>query len=289
MRKKAIGMRGSLVLVALGLLALPVSNAGAETVLEKISRTSTLTAGTRTSSIPFAYINKKKEWVGFSVDLIKEIHQRLERELAEKITLELKEVTPETRIFQVANRTIDIECGSTTYTQTRDQIVDFSISFFFTGSRLVVKKRSFITGLRDLAGKRVGVTRGTTNEQIVRKKRPQAKLVLFENHRDGFRALQQDKIDAYSTDGILLAGLVAKAPNPEEFEVVDFFSGEPYACIVPENDSNWRDFVNHTIMGMIESGKYTELYDKWFGEQGVVSYPMPTWLKVYIGLQAMPR
>ena len=105
--------QGSLVLVALGLLALPVSNAGAETVLEKISRTRTLTAGTRTSSIPFAYINEKKEWVGFSVDLIKEIHRHLEREMAEKITLELKEVTPETRIFQVANRTIDFECGST--------------------------------------------------------------------------------------------------------------------------------------------------------------------------------
>ncbi|MFQ5990072.1 MAG: amino acid ABC transporter substrate-binding protein [Candidatus Methylomirabilales bacterium] len=289
MRQQAIGMRGSLILITLGILAFPMGKVGAETVLEKISRTRKFTAGTRTSSIPFAYVNKKKEWVGFSVDLIKEIHQRLERELRKKITLELKEVTPETRIFLVANRTIDIECGSTTFTQSRDEVVDFSINFFYTGSRLLVKKRSFIMTLDDLAGKRVGVTRGTTNEAIIREKQPQAKLLLFKDHPEGFRALQQDTIDAYSTDGILLAGLVTKAPNPDEYAVVDFFSSEPYACMLPENDSKWRDFVNHTFMRLIESGKYFELYDKWFGKQGVVPYPMPTWVEVFIGLQRMPR
>lgn len=289
LRQQAIGMRGSLVLLTLGILALPLSEAGAETVLEQISRTKKFTAGTRTSSIPFAYVNEKKEWVGFSVDLIKEIHRRLERELGKQVTLELKEVTPKTRIFLVANRTIDIECGTTTFTQTRDRIVDFSINFFYTGSRLLVKKRSFITSLDDLGGKRVGVTRGTTNEAIVREKQPQAKLVLFNDHREGFRALQQDTIDAYSTDGILLAGLVAKAANPDQYAVVDFFSSEPYACMLPENDSKWRDFVNHTFMRLIESGKYFELYDKWFGKQGVVPYPMPAWVEVFMGLQRMPK
>ena len=282
-------VRCGLILVAFCLLALWVGTAGAETVLEKIYRTRTLTAGTWPSSIPFAYVNEEKEWVGFSVDLIKAIHRRLERELGDKVTLELKQVTPKTRVFLVANRTIDIECSSTTYTRTRDRIVDFSINFFYTGSRLLVKKSSFISGLGDLAGKRVGVIGGTTNEKAVRKKQPQATLILFDNHQEGFRALQQGKIDAYTTDGILLAGLLAKAPNPDEYEIVDFFSSEPYACMLPENDSKWRDFVNHTIMGLIEDGGYFEIYEKWFGERGVVPYPMPTWLKVYIGLQAMPE
>lgn len=278
-----------LILVALGLLALPLGEARAETVLEKIYRTRTLTVGTWTSSIPFAYINEKKEWVGFSVDLIKAIHRRLEGELGKAITLELREVTPKTRVFLVANGTIDIECGSTTYTQTRDRIVDFSINFFYTGSRLLVKKRTFIASLDDLAGKRVGVIGGTTNEKAVRKKQPQATLILFNHQQEGFGALQRDEIDAYSTDGILLAGLLANTPNPDEYEIVDFFSSEPYACMLPENDSKWRDFVNHTIMGLIEDGGYFDIYDKWFGKQGVVPYPMPTWLKVYIRLQVMPE
>ncbi len=289
MSHKTISMWISIILATFGLLAFPVGRAGAETVLEKISRTGKLTAGTRTASIPLAYINKENEWVGFSVDLIKEIHRRVNRNLAKEITLELKKVTPQTRIPMVANRTVDIVCGSTTYTRSRDETADFSINYFYTGSQLLVKKGRLINRLRDLAGKRVGVTRGTTNERIIRVKQPQARLVEFNDHDEGFEALQQEKIDAYSTDGILLAGLVAKSPNPSDYEVVAFFSKEPYSCILPENDSRWRDFVNHTIMELIENGTYFALYDKWFGEDGVVYYPMPDVVKAHMFLQVMPR
>jgi ABC-type amino acid transport substrate-binding protein len=288
-RQKIIGMRSVLVLGTLALVTVPVGSAGAESVLKKINRTGTLTAGTPTSAFPFAYMNEKKEWVGFSVDLIKEIQQRLEGKLGKKIHLELKGVTQQTRIPMVANGTIDIECGSTTYTQSRDETVDFSINFFYAGSQLLVRKDSFITSLAGLAGKRVGATEGTTNAEIIREKQPQATLVLFQSHDEGFQALQQKKVDAYSTDGVLLAGLAAKAANPNEFEIVDFFSKEPYSCILPEDDSKWKDFVNHTFMDLIENGKYFKLYDKWFGEKGVIHYPMPDVIKLYILFQVMPK
>ncbi|MFQ5989119.1 MAG: amino acid ABC transporter substrate-binding protein [Candidatus Methylomirabilales bacterium] len=289
MKHQRIVMHG-VILLTLGLLALPVGQASAETVLEKISRTGQLTAGTRTSSIPLAYINEKNEWVGLSIDLLKAIQQRLQRNMAKPIKLELKEVTPKTRIPLVANRTIDIECGSTTYTRDRDETVDFSINFFYTGSQLLVKLDSPIRGIQDLAGKRVGATQGTTNEKILRARQPLAKLVVFQDHSQGFLALQQGKIDAYSTDGILLAGLAAKSPTPDAFKVVGtFFSKEPYSCILPQHDSTWRDFVNHTFMEVIESGTYFELYEKWFGENGVVNYPMPTPIKAFMLLQVMPR
>ena len=288
MKRKIIGVWSGLVLATLALVTVPVGSANAESVLKKINRTGTLTAGTPTSAFPFAYMNDKKEWVGFSVDLIKEVQQRLEGKLGKKIHLELKGVTQQTRIPMVANGTIDIECGSTTYTQSRDETVDFSINFFYAGSQLLVRKGSF-TSLAGLAGKRVGATKGTTNAAIIREKQPQATLVLFESHDEGFQALQEKKIDAYSTDGVLLAGLAAKAANPNEFEIVDFFSKEPYSCILPEDDSKWRDFVNHTFMDLIENGKYFELYDKWFGEKGVIHYPMPNVIKLYMLFQVMPK
>ncbi len=193
MRQKTIRMVVSLIVVTLGHLALTVGKASAETVLEKINRTGKFTAGTRTSSIPFAYINEKNEWVGFSVDLLNEINNRLNRNLIKKVTLELKEVTPKTRIALVANRTVDIECGSTTYTRSRDETVDFSVNFFYTGSQLLVKKGSDIKNLRDLRGKRVGATQGTTNERILRTRQPQAKIVVFQDHAQGFLALQQGR------------------------------------------------------------------------------------------------
>jgi len=99
--------------------------AQAETVLEKIKRTGVLTAGTRGESIPFAYVNEKNEWIGFSIDLLEAIRARLEKKLAKPIKLAKKEVTPETRIPLVASRTIDVECESTTYTRGREETVDF--------------------------------------------------------------------------------------------------------------------------------------------------------------------
>ncbi len=264
----------------------------AETVLEKISRTGVLTAGTRGTSIPFAFINEKNEWIGFSIDLLEAIRARLEKKLAKRIKLEKKEVTPATWIRLVANRNVDVECGSTTHTRgrDRDEAVDFSITFFFTGSQLLVKQSSGIRSLADLAGKRVGAAQGTTNEKALRAAQPKADVVTFQDHATGFLALEQGRIVAYVSDGILLAGLGAKAKNAKDYAVVgDFFSKDPYACMVRENDSKWRDFVNHTFMELIDNGKFFELYDKWFGERGVVPYPMSDRVRNYMLMQSMPE
>ena len=262
----------------------------AETVVEKISRTGVLTAGTRGNNIPFAFINEKNDWIGFSIDLLEAIRARLEKKLAKRIRLEKKEITPATRMALVANRTLDVECGSTTYTRGRDETVDFSINFFFTGSQLLVKKGSGIKSVADVAGKRVGAAQGTTNEKALRASQPKADVVTFQDHPAAFLALEQGRIVAYVTDGILLAGLAAKARNPKDYEVVgDFFSKDPYSCMVPENDSKWRDFVNHTFMELIDNGKYFELYDKWFGERGVVHYPMSDKVRNYMIMQSMPE
>ncbi len=262
----------------------------AETVLEKIKRTGVLTAGTRGTSIPVAFINEKNEWIGFSIDLLEAIRARLEKKLGRPIKLEKKEINPENRVRLVANRTIDVECGSTTYTRARDEIVDFSINFFFTGSQLLVKKGSGIKSVADVAGKRVGAAHATTGEKALRASQPKADVVTFQDHPAGLLALEQGRIVAYVTDGILLAGLAAKAKNPKDYEVVgDFLAKDPYSCMVPENDSKWRDFVNHTFMELIDSGKYFELYDKWFGERGVVPYPMSGKVRNYMIMQSMPE
>ena len=262
----------------------------AETVLEKISRTGVLVAGTRGTTIPFAFINEKNEWIGFSIDLLEAIRTRLEKKLGKRIKLEKKEVLPTTRMQLVANRTLDVECSSATYTRGRDETVDFSINFFFTGGQLLVKKGSGIKSLADVAGKRVGAQQGTTQEKTLRAFQPKVDVVPFQDIAAAFLALEQGKVVAWAQDGILLAGLVAKARNPRDYEVVgDFFTRDPYSCMVPENDSKWRDFVNHTFMELIDNGKYFELYDKWFGERGVVPYPMSDQVRNYMIMQSMPE
>jgi polar amino acid transport system substrate-binding protein/glutamate/aspartate transport system substrate-binding protein len=102
-------------------------------------------------------------------------------------------------------------------------------------------------------------------------------------------ALQQGVVDAYCTDGILLAGLRAKAQDPAEFELVGgLITYDPYAYIIRENDSNFRDFVNAQLIAMIKDGRYDQLYTKWFGPDGTVPYPMTEEARILMKLQAWP-
>src|SRR3972149_6213393 len=209
------------LLVALAVMLASVAAAAAETTLEKIARTGTLTIGTRTGSPPFAYVNKQNEWVGFSIDLVEQIiTPAVSRRGGKPVKLEKKESTPAPRIPLLSSGAVDLIAGTMTDTRPRRDSVDFSLTFFATGAQLLVKKGSPIRGVKDIAGKRIGAQQGSTNERIIREKYPQAQLVVFPDQPAAFTALAQGKLDAYTNDGIQLAGLKAKAPNPGGWGVV---------------------------------------------------------------------
>ena len=268
---------------------------GAQGTLDKIAKSGEFTVGVRDGAIPFGFISKDNEHVGFSVDVAKEFNKALEKKLGKSIKFTLKTTNPKTRIPLVANGTIDIECGSTTHTVAREETVDFTLTVFLTGTQLLVKKGSGIKSYKDLPGKKVGAAQGSTNEKAIRdlndkgEIKPAANIVVYQEHTQGFLALQRGILDAYVTDGILLAGLKAKAPNPDEFDVVGgFITYDPYAFIVRENDSRFRDFINIEIINMIKDGRFFKIYDKWLGPKGTVPYPISDEFRTLLKLQAWP-
>ena len=267
-----------------------------ESVLEKVKRTGEITIGHREGSIPFGFYDKAGNWVGFSVDLGELLVEELEKELNMDIEYIKKPVNPETRIPLVANRTVDIVMGSSTHTIPREDTVDFTITFFLTGSRLLVPKGSPIRDFEDLAGKKVGATLGSTNERVLRNANaegiisPACIIETVEDHPKGFLALSEGKTDAYCTDGSLLAGMKQAAPVPEDWEIVGrLLTYDPYAYIVPEDDSNWRDFVNTFLIHLIKSGEFYKIYNKWMGPNGVVPIDMTHEYKTLLELQCWPE
>jgi ABC-type amino acid transport substrate-binding protein len=274
---------------ALVLLAAAVP-AAAETTLEKIARTGTFVVGTRTGSPPFGFIDRQNTWGGFSVDLAKLIHANIEKKVGKQVKFELKESTPATRIPLLTRGAVDLIAGTMTITRARRESLDFSAVFFVTGAQFLVKKGSPIRGLRDIAGKRIGAQQGSTNEKFLREKHPQAQLVVFPDQPAAFTALAQGKIDAYTNDGVQLAGLKAKAPNPGEWDVVgEFYTYEPYGIAMRKNDSDFRNLVDFALMEAIEGGAYEKLYDKWFGPRGEVPYPLSETARIFLQLQVIPR
>ena len=241
------------VVMALALLAVSVTPAAAQpkATLDKIGETGTLTIGTRTGSPPFAYVNARNEWVGFSVDLIAE---------------------------------------TMTDTRTRRDSVDFSLTFFVTGAQFLVKKGSPIKGIKNIDGKRIAAQQGSTNARIIREKAPKAILREFPDQPAAFQALAQGQVDAYTNDGIQLAGLKVKSPNPAQWDIVgDFYSYEPYGMAMRKGESDFRNVVNSGLMDGIESGKFFEIYDKWFGVKGELPYPMDARVRSFMLLQVVPK
>ena len=259
--------------------------------LDKIGQSGTLVIGTRTGSPPFAYVNKDNQWVGFSIDLVEQaIVPALSKKLGKDIKVEKKESTPPTRIPLLSSNAVDLIAGTMTDTRARRDSVDFSLTFFVTGAQFLVKKGSPIKGIQNIGGKRIAAQQGSTNARIVREKAPNAQLREFPDQPAAFQALVQGQVDAYTNDGIQLAGLKAKAPKPDAWVIAgDFFSYEPYGMAMRKNDSDFRAVVNNGLMEAIESGKYFEIYDKWFGPKGEVPYPLTPENKRFLQLQVVPK
>jgi ABC-type amino acid transport substrate-binding protein len=267
----------------------------AGSTMDRIEKTGKVRLGFREGSIPFAFIDPKVgKHVGFSVDMAGLLAENLSKRFGKKIEIEPYTVTVKTRIPMVVNGTVDVEMGSTTYTAKREEVADFSLIFFFSETTFLVAKDSGIKTLADLNGKRIGAARGSTNLQAIEKlvkagKFKPANIMVVETHPQGMLALKSGKIDVYSTDRSLLEGLRMKDKNPDKWTTVDFaIAYEPYAYIVRENDSDFRDFVNNTIVWSIKTGKFFEMYEKWMGPDGVVPIKMSQAYKDYLQMIVYP-
>ena len=273
-------MRGAMFFV-LALLAGYSGAAAAEATLDKIGRTGTLTIGTRTGSPPFAYVDTNNRWVGFSIDLVEQfVAPAISKKLGKTIRVAKKESTPPTRIPLLTSNAVDLIAETMTDTPERRASVDFSLTFFYTGAQFLVKKGSRITGIDSVGGKRVAAQQGATNARILRERVPSVKLVEFPDQPAAFQALAQGRVEAYTNDGIQLAGLKAKAPRPDDWAIVgNFYSSEPYGMAMRKNEPAFRTLVDAALADAIQSGKYFELYDKYFGPKGELPYPMSADMK----------
>ncbi len=160
---KKWGMLAILVAAGCGLAFLTPAVQAGET-MDKIEKSGKIKVGFREDSIPFAFIDPKVgKQVGFSVDMAGILAENLSKYFGKKIEIEPVTITGKTRIPMIINGTTDVEMGSTTYTQEREDVVDFSLTFFFSDTSFLVPKDSSIKTQQDLNGKRLGGARGTTN------------------------------------------------------------------------------------------------------------------------------
>jgi glutamate/aspartate transport system substrate-binding protein len=259
--------------------------------LAKIAESGEIVLGHRESSVPFAYLNDAQEPIGYSMDLCMKVVEAVEETLGKDIEVRYVPVNPKTRIALIANGTIDLECGSTTNNLTRQQQVEYLPTTFVTGTKILTRKDSGISSVDDLDGKAIALAQGTTNERAIKAaveaRGLDVKILPVRDHAEGMLSLETDRVDAYSTDHILLHGLIAKSKTPDDFAVVgDFLSFDPYALMVRRDDSAFELVGKTAIAEVFRSGEINEIYSKWFDPLGVPADPL---LQAAFQLGALPE
>lgn len=267
-----------------------------EFALDKIKRMSEFSVGARQGVFPFGYLDKDNKWTGISTEIAREVHRNIEKELKTSIKLNLVPVTSQTRIPLLVNGTVDMDAGSTVVTQAREKVVDFTIPFLATGLHLLLPADSTIKSWKDLAGKRMGTVQGGFDSELYAdlnkagKITPPVEIVAFRDQPDGFQALVNGAVAAYSSDGPILAGLRARAAKPQDWKIIDpEISSELYSFAVRQNDSGFRDLVNATFVDLFGSGRFMELYNLFLGPSSQVPLPIDANMKALIYLYALPK
>jgi glutamate/aspartate transport system substrate-binding protein len=267
--------------------------------LKKIKDSRTVTLGYRASSIPFSYLNKLREPIGYSIDLCNEAVKETANELeGVEIGISYKLVRAETRIAAVSSGEIDLECGSTTANFERKKQVAFSPIYFIAGTKLLVARNSGITSYRDLRDKTVVVTAGTTNEEAVRaiseKQHLAIKFLVGKDHAESFVILKEGKADAFATDDVLLYGLIATTGSADQYHVVgEYLSYDPYGLMYRKDDPDFADVVDRTFSRLAQSRELVQLYNKWFQQRlptgETLDLPMSPQLEEIFRVEGVPE
>lgn len=237
--------------------------------LRKVRDTGSIALGYRAASFPFSYAAKDGMPIGYSLELCREIVDDIATAVGRSPTVRYVAVTPETRMQAVASGQVDLECGSTTSNTERRKTVGFSPTIFVSGTKLLVRRDAGIRSVRDLRGRPIAVTAGTTNEAELRKLSDRLKLgltlVVARDHDESFSLLAERKVDAFATDDILLYGFIARKHAEAAYMVVgDFLSYDPYAIMFRRGDPQLAQLVDATFRRLAESRALADIYVRWF-------------------------
>jgi len=260
-------MKKHVMVLALAALGCAGAFAQANDTLAKIKASGSISLGVRDSSaLSFTLGNGK--YVGFHTEMAERIIDDLSKQLGKKINIVYTPVTSQNRIPLVQNGTVDLECGSTTNNLARQKDVDFAYNTYMEVVRIAVKASSGIKDLKDLNGKTVATTTGTTSVQILRKnERAQGidfKEIMGKDHADSFLLLESGRADAFVMDASILAANISKAKNPKDFAIVGpELSVEPIACMARKGDAEFLKAVNASIARQVQDGSLAKLYDRW--------------------------
>lgn len=259
----------SVVTIATAMLA-PLAHADQ---LAAIKAKGELVCGALGTDEPNSFVDPKtRQIVGYEVDLCNAV--------AKKIGVKpvIKQLAVAARITELQQGRVDILTASLTHNKEREALIDFSVSTFITGQKVMVRKSSNITTLAGLAGKKVLTVKGGTQDPNVRKAVPGVDVVTFETAAQGFLALQQGKGVGYVDDEVSLLNNYGKlgAAQKDYLVLPQSISVEALALGIKKGETGLKASIDATLRDLEKSGEAEKLFFKWYGPTSNVKYTKRT-------------
>jgi len=254
------------------LFAGPVAAQGG--TLDKIRSSGVMTMGYIKSSAPFSFVDESGQPQGYSVDLCRAIANGVRAQLKlPKLETRWVALTIQDRLEAVANGKVDIECSTTTWTFSRQALVDFSLITFLDGGSILTRADTNAGRIGDFSGKRIAVITGTTTEKVLRgalsRRSINAEVVTVSDRAEGLKLLDSSKVDGFASDRTALIGIVMTSKTGHAFKLLDEdFSVEQYALALPRGDHEYRLAVNRVLARLYRTGAIQQIYDQWLGKLG---------------------
>jgi len=265
--------------------------AAAEDTLTRIKETHQIRMGYLEGAAPFSSIGANKTPEGYSIDLCTRVAAGIQRDLGlAQLRTVWVPLGVQDRIEAVHSGRVDIECGATTWTLTRQKLVDFSLITFVDGASLLVAGDSNIRHIADAGGKRIAVVRGTTTERalmsVLTKDGVKVDLVRVDTNDRGAAMLTEGSVDGFASDRFILLNIAGSIKSSRPLRLIDEdYSVEPYALMLPRNDQDFRLAVNRSLANVFRTGDINRVYARWLSQYGKPSLL----LSALYYLQAIPE
>jgi polar amino acid transport system substrate-binding protein len=232
--------------------------------LADIKAKGTLICGVLGTDAPNSFVDPAtREIVGYEVDLCKAI--------AKKIGVKpvIKQMAVAARIPELQQGRVDILAASMTHNKERESLIDFSLTTFVAGQKVMVRKSSGVTSLAQLAGKKVLTVKGGTQDPNIRRAVPTVDVITYETAAQAFVALQQGKGIGYVNDEVSLLDNYSKLGEAQKDFIVlpESISKEALALGIKKGEPAFKGAVDDTLHELEKTGQADKLFMKWYGPE----------------------
>ncbi|HWC26420.1 MAG TPA: glutamate ABC transporter substrate-binding protein [Solirubrobacteraceae bacterium] len=235
-----------------------VERYAANTTMGRIQQKGQITIGVKFDVPPFGFKNPRTGDVeGFDVDLGKAYADAL------GVRPRFVEAISDNRIPFIKDGTVDLVLSTMTINAERAEEIGFTNPYFIAHGRILVPEDSDISGIDDLAGKKVCTALGSTYEETLKEQAPRADLRLVDAYSECLENLQNGAVAAISTDDVILTGMIMQDDSLKL--VGEELTTEPYGGGFKKGDTEFATFLNNVLDDYKSDGRWEQAYQKWLG------------------------